>query len=90
MSLGWWALFFVANDLLAGFVTYLLIRIFMGRALSVTELAALQTAVQQLTTDINALVAAGLISASALTPITAALGTLDTAIKGLLPAAPTA
>jgi len=49
------------------------------------ELQALQTAVTNLSTEISKLSTAGLISSSALTPLTTTIDSLTAQVKALLP-----
>lgn len=78
-------LFFLCNDVLIVLLTLLGVRIFFGRPIKMVELQALQTAVTNLSAAIAKLGAAGLISATALTPLTTTVDSLTAQVTALLP-----
>lgn len=79
-------LFVILNDVFVAFLVVLGIRIFLGRPIDMVELQALQSAITQLSKDIQALAGSGLVSASALTPLTDTINQLDAQVKALIPA----
>lgn len=74
-----------ATVLLNALATAGAIRIFYGRPMSMTELQALQAAITQLQTDIQALAASGVVAGAALTPLVNTVNQLDAQVKALLP-----
>jgi hypothetical protein len=78
-------LLILGNDLVIVFLTLIMVRIFFGRPIKMAELQALQTAVTNLSAAISKLSAAGLISATALTPLTTTVDSLTAQVTALLP-----
>jgi hypothetical protein len=77
--------YILGNDLVIVLLTLIMVRIFFGRPIKMVELQALQTAVTNLSAAISKLSAAGLISATALTPLTTTVDSLTAQVTALLP-----